>query len=50
MGNDATIGLGILDGCDLFGVLDDVVPTLVAPTLGRRLPRNNKHLGLYLLC
>ena len=46
----ATIGLGILDCCDLLGVLDVVVPTLIAPTLWRCLPRNNKHLGLYLLC
>ena len=31
--DEATIGLGILDGCDLLGVLDVVVPTLIAPTL-----------------
>ena len=38
---DDDIGLGILDGCLLFGMLDDVVPTLA--TLGRCVPRNNKH-------
>jgi len=46
----ATIGLGILDCCDLLGVLDDVVPTLIAFALANCcLPRKNKYLGLYLL-
>ena len=31
--DDPTIGLGILVGCDLLGVLDLVVPTLITPTL-----------------
>ncbi len=45
-----TIGLGILGCCDLLGVLDDVVPILIAFALTNRcLPRKNKYLGLYLL-
>ncbi|RIA99397.1 hypothetical protein C1645_730852 [Glomus cerebriforme] len=37
--NNLTIGLGVFDGCDLLGI----IPTLVTPTLGHYLPRNNKH-------
>ena len=46
----ATIGLGILDCCDLLSVLDNIVPTLIAFALANCcLPRKNKYLGLYLL-
>ncbi len=45
-----TIGLGILDCCDLFGVLDDVIPTLIVFALANCcLPKKNKYLRLYLL-
>ena len=48
--DDAIIGLGILDGCDLLSVLDDVIFTLIAFALANCcLPRKNKYLGLYLL-
>jgi len=40
------IAQGILDGCLLLGVLDDVVPILA--TLGHCVPRNNKHFRVYL--
>ena len=43
--DDATFGLGILDGCDLLGILGDIMFALA----NRCFPRNNKHFFLTLV-